>query len=105
LSSDERAQVLRRANSDGSVFNVFRDDAEIFRAAPGIGGPIGLYVQPYFEKLADGGRSARHTLLEAPIVDGRQLLLVEHDLQPCFASKSVHGGAPEGAKLPVFKRL
>src|ERR1700689_5275796 len=61
------------------------DDAEI----PGVG-PAGdhdaLRGQTSLQELSHGGSPARHSPCETPIVQRRQFVVSQHDLQP-FASR------------------
>lgn len=52
--------------------------------------------QPPTQQFPYGGRPAGHALIEAPVVEGGQLFLGQHDLQPFRPLELCHSVLPPG---------
>ena len=82
-----------------AVAVAFAEDA-VFRRRPSGGGRAAeaRLGQAEPEKVAHGGGAARHAVLEAKIVHGRQFVGRQHDLQALAAEQAGsldwHGGSP-----------
>ncbi|VXC86799.1 exported hypothetical protein [Bosea sp. 125] len=67
------------------------------RAFGGDGKPLSL--QASAQQLAHRSRTARHALVEAPVLDGAEFIRAQHDLQPFAAFQIRHGALPIALKM------
>jgi len=77
----------------GRLSFLLGENSEVLRLYVFVGDRKTLGGQSAFDYFANGGRSAWHTPREAPIVNGRQLIFRQHDLQT-FNPTQCHGKPP-----------
>src|ERR687892_44664 len=78
-------------------------DAEVGRPGVlGLGWLQGAVHQPPLDELADGGRTAGESVVEAPRIDRLELIEIEHQLDP-FAA--LLGSIWHGIPLPLDEPL